>query len=224
MRQILLPTIPREGSFLAEPDGSHHLLNVLRLERGALLTVSDGRGLAGEARLVGVERGLARLELLHLHQLPPPLSRIVLLGVAKPALLEEALTLGTEAGATTFRLLRSRYRQNIPLRQDRLEKILRTAATQCRCSWLPTIEGPVDISAAVADLPAARFLAAMGAAPLAGCAESAAVAIGPEGGFHEEESSFLVSAGFVPAGLGPHILRNPTAVAVALGRLFTAAG
>lgn len=224
MRQILLATLPQEGSFLADSDGSHHLLNVLRLERGALLTVTDGRGLAGEARVVGVERGLARLELLQLHQLPPPLPRILLLGTPKPALLEEALTLGTEAGATHFRLLRCRYSQNIPLRQDRLEKILRTAASQCRRSWLPTIGGPVDISAAVADLPPARFLAAAGEAPLAGCAEPAALAIGPEGGFHEEEISFFVGAGFVPAGLGPYILRNPTAVAVGLGRLFTTTG
>ena len=224
MRQLLLPSLPEEGSFLADPDGSHHLLHVLRLERGALLTVSDGRGLEGEARLTSVERNLARLELVQLRRLPPPLPRLVLLGVPKPALLEEALTLGTEAGATTFRLLRCRYSQVLPLRQDRLEKILRTAATQCRRSWLPTIEGPLDLSAAVADLPPTRFLAEAGAPALASCAEAATLAIGPEGGFHPEEISFFQEAGFVPAGLGPHILRNPTAVAVGLGRLFTTAG
>ncbi len=224
MRQLLLPNLPQEGSFLADPEGSHHLLNVLRLERGAQLGVSDGRGSEGEVRLVAVERGLARLELLSRHQLPPPLPRIILLGMPKPALLEEALTLGTEAGATCFRLLRCRYSQGIVLRQDRLEKILRTAATQCRRSWLPTIEGPLEIAAALADLPAHRFLAEAGADPLPGCAEAAALAIGPEGGFHPDEISLLVESGFVPVGLGPYILRNPTAVAVALGRLFTSAG
>ncbi|HNC96145.1 MAG TPA: 16S rRNA (uracil(1498)-N(3))-methyltransferase, partial [Myxococcota bacterium] len=84
--------------------------------------------------------------------------------------------------------------------------------------------GPVDLSAAVADLPPARFLAEAGAPALASCAEAATLAIGPEGGFHPEEISFFQEAGFVPAGLGPHILRNPTAVAVGLGRLFTTAG
>ncbi len=46
-----------------------------------------------------------------------------------------------------------------------------------------------------------------------------AVAIGPEGGFTEDEKRLFRDAGAVPVSLGPRILRLETAVVVALGRL-----
>jgi 16S rRNA (uracil1498-N3)-methyltransferase len=46
------------------------------------------------------------------------------------------------------------------------------------------------------------------------------LAIGPEGGFIEQEIASLERVGFTAVGLGPRILRVETAVAAILGRLF----
>jgi 16S rRNA (uracil1498-N3)-methyltransferase len=45
------------------------------------------------------------------------------------------------------------------------------------------------------------------------------VAAGPEAGFTEDEEARLVEAGFVPASLGPRVLRTDTAAVAALAAL-----
>lgn len=64
-----------------------------------------------------------------------------------------------------------------------------------------------------------RWLASPGGQGEATPTEAASVAIGPEGGWSPREMERLLGAGFRPLGLGPWILRTPTAVAVALGAL-----
>ena len=65
-----------------------------------------------------------------------------------------------------------------------------------------------------------RVLAAPGAPPVSAVAGPATVAVGPAGGWTPTEAEQFVAAGFTPAGLGPHVLRTPTAVAAALARLY----
>ena len=45
------------------------------------------------------------------------------------------------------------------------------------------------------------------------------LAAGPEAGFTEEEEAELAGAGFVPASLGPRVLRTETAAVAALAAL-----
>jgi 16S rRNA (uracil1498-N3)-methyltransferase len=62
------------------------------------------------------------------------------------------------------------------------------------------------------------------AAPDAGTADDVTIVSGPEGGLAPEELDCLIGpAGFVPAGLGPRVLRAETApvIAVALLRAAT---
>ena len=220
MRHLVVPELPVSGRFSADEDGSHHLLRVLRLERLATVQVSDGNGREGVARLVEVRGGTAILEVETVTEVAPPLERVVLLGMPKGPLLEEALTLGTEAGATEFRLISARFSQPWPAKMERLERVMRFAATQCRRSHLPRLRGPLSLTESLSELPATRWLGTQGAVTLAGPSAPAALAIGPEGGWSQEETAILKDHGFVEVGLGPFVLRNPTAVAVGLGRLF----
>jgi len=72
------------------------------------------------------------------------------------------------------------------------------------------------------DLPARRVLLHPGGAAI-GTEASAdvAAAVGPEGGFTEEEVEAAVSGGWLAAGLGPRILRVETA-ALAVAAVFSA--
>ncbi|HMV67770.1 MAG TPA: 16S rRNA (uracil(1498)-N(3))-methyltransferase [Myxococcota bacterium] len=45
--------------------------------------------------------------------------------------------------------------------------------------------------------------------------------VGPEGGLTPDELDQALAAGFVPAGLGPWVLRAVTAAPVAVASLFT---
>ncbi len=229
MRRLLVPHLPAVGGRIrVEPAESHHLLNVLRAPRSAHFRLVDGAGEEGVGVLTGVDSdGCAVLIVVSRETRAAVAPRIVLLGVPKPALLEEAVTLGTEAGATRFVLVRADFSPPGTLRLDRLERVLHAAVTQCGRADLPVLEVSGGLSAALdADwLPGhARWLASPGAPSLAapeGPAERGAVmAIGPEGGWSPAEAGQLTAAGFVAFGLGPFILRTPTAVAAALARLW----
>lgn len=225
MNRLLVPGAADVGERVtADEATSHHLLGVQRVARGGAVRVSDGRGWSADAQLVDVVGGRAVLEIRAVVVQVAVPERVILLGMPKPAALEEALVLGTEAGATRFVLVRAARSPPGELRADRIERVLRAAVTQCGRSALPVVDGPVALEQfAVNELPGAveaRFIATGGGAGLAGAdlARRVWIAVGPEGGWDPAEQQWLEGCGFAPLGLGPHILRTPTAVAVALGR------
>ena len=133
-------------------------------------------------------------------------------------------------------------------RHARWEKIAREAARQCGRADVPAIDPVADFVQAVSDLPegalkllfyeAARaqslkaalnaalkaaleaaLEAALPAALPSSAPAAVAIAIGPEGGFTDEEAAAAEAAGFVAVGLGPRILRTETAALAALAIL-----
>ena len=221
MRRVLAPALAPPGeTIVLDEAASHHLLAVIRLARGERVQVSDGNGGIATARLVGVVDGRARLEVEELRTAVTAPERIILLGMPKPALLEEALTLGTEAGATRFVLVAAHRSPPGRLRADRCEKIIRAAVTQCGRATVPAITEPAALAHALAELPGmhGRWLCdAQGTLP-APTGDDLALAIGPEGGWDATETTLLDANGFMRVALGPHTLRTPTAVAAGLSR------
>jgi 16S rRNA (uracil1498-N3)-methyltransferase len=88
---------------------------------------------------------------------------------------------------------------------DRLRRVGRDAAMQSRRVWLPTIDGPVPLSDAVAG--GGAVLADPDGDPLT---TATTVVIGPEGGFTAEELELAPAV-----SLGEQILRVETAALVA---------
>lgn len=227
MNRLLVPGAADVGERVtADEATSHHLLGVQRVARGGAVRVSDGRGWSADAQLVDVVNGRAVLEIRAIVVQGPAAERVILLGMPKAPALEEALVLGTEAGASRFVLVRAARSPPGDLRAERIERVLRAAVTQCGRSALPAVDGPVALARFAANelpgTPEARFVATAGGGGLGGADLAARVwlAVGPEGGWDAGEQQWLEGAGFTPLGLGPHIFRTPTAVAVALGRTW----
>ena len=78
------------------------------------------------------------------------------------------------------------------------------------------ILGPVTLRASDQD---ARRISTSTSTPMVSVARHASLAIGPEGGWTDDELSSAHSAGFLEASLGPTILRTETAVIAALASL-----
>lgn len=227
MRTLLCAELA-EGRLLLDAAESHHLLHVLRATPGTALRVGDGQGRQADAQLVGVRDHRAEVQVGPVTLAPPPPARIVLLGAPKPALVEEAATLATEAGASALWIVASQRAHPGNVRLERLERVLDTAVKQCRRPTRPTLATFPSLPAALGALDAlpeadtfARFVAHPGGAgpPRQGVAAGAALAIGPEGGWNPAELAALQGTGFQPLGLGPHILRAPTAVVAGLTAL-----
>src|SRR5438876_658485 len=97
-------------------------------------------------------------------------------------------------------------------RLSRWEAIVESAAEQSHRGVIPTVTGPVTLSSALAHASDSRLLALDPSAslPLAQAIDGSAaytIAVGPEGGWTEEELASLQDGGAVAVNLGPRLLR-----------------
>lgn len=217
-------------------DAAHHLGRVLRAEPGQLYELSDGKA-AWLARIEDVGRDRVEFSLIE-----PIVSReaafqaTLLLSIVKFDSFEWALEKATELGVHTIVPLAAARSEKALLhaaekRSVRWKKILLEASQQSRRVAIPVLTG--------VEKPRAAFSRACGfkvmlseradARPMreilpAGGVSQVALAVGPEGGWTDEEFSAALAAGFQEAALGNLILRTETAVIAALAGLNYALG
>jgi 16S rRNA (uracil1498-N3)-methyltransferase len=220
-----------------EGPAAHHLARVLRAEPGQLYELSDGQTLC-VARVEHVGRDhveFAVVEPLVAH--PSRLDATLLMAIAKFDRFEWALEKATELGACTIVPLAAARSEKAllaaaPKRAARWEKILFESAQQARCLRPPQLRSLTQPREAfAADESTIRILLSerSGAPALrtaldnhltGAAARPSAVrislAIGPEGGWTEEEFAAAEAAQFAPASLGSNILRTETAVVAGL--------
>jgi 16S rRNA (uracil1498-N3)-methyltransferase len=199
-----------------DADDRHHLVDVLRLRPGEPVVAGDGRGGWVPCR---VAAGRDADSLL----VPDgPLRRAgrpgpeVVVGFApvkgdRPEWVVQKLTeLGVDR-VVPLRTARSVVRwegERADRAVERLRRVAREAAAQCRRPWLPVVDAVTTLPALAGTAAAGVTLAVPGGAPpdLA----RPVVAVGPEGGWEPDE---LATGPAV--GLGPTVLRAETAAVVA---------
>jgi len=106
-------------------------------------------------------------------------------------------------------------------RQERWEKVASGAAEQCGRAVVPLVAPTVTLTTLLAepfDGLQLFFLERSGPAPLSALPRPQRVLmlVGPAGGWEDAEVAQATAAGFVPAGLGPRILRAETAALAAV--------
>jgi 16S rRNA (uracil1498-N3)-methyltransferase len=216
------------------PDG-HHLERVRRLRVGEWITLADGTGAwrryritaTGKARLDAEADGVVRAE----PALSPRLA--VAFGVGKGAKPEQVVSGLTELGVdriVPFLSARSVVRwdgERGVAAGERLRRVAREAAMQCRRSRVPEVTDPVPLAGLVTDgvvvvgdpdgMPAASLEEPAGGEWLA--------VVGAEGGLDPAERASLAGGRAVAVAVGPHVLRTETAAlavaAVLAGRRVT---
>lgn len=195
----------------------HHLLHVLRLRPGNVVTAGDGAGRWCPCR-VGADGGLERCgEVVAVG--PPEPALTVGLALTKGSRPELAVQKLTELGidrVVPFVSARSVVRwegERAERHLRRLRRVAHEAAMQSRRAYLPEVSDLTDFEGAAA-LPGAA-LAQLGGAPPT--LERPVVLVGPEGGWSDEEAGF----GLPRVHLGPQVLRAETA-AIAAATLLSA--
>jgi 16S rRNA (uracil1498-N3)-methyltransferase len=230
------------GSATLHGDSAEHLGRVLRAEPGQLYELSDGKRvwLGRIERVALSKRGDSRIEFALVEPVgsrEPTLDIQLLISLVKFDRFEWCLEKATELGATSIVPLAA-ARSDKPLlaaaekRRVRWERILLESAQQSRRLRPPTMASATTPEKAFAECAAGRkiVLSERQDAPsirdaLVSTAEirSAALAIGPEGGWTDEEVGAARSAGFLEASLGENILRTETAVLASMAILRFAA-
>jgi 16S rRNA (uracil1498-N3)-methyltransferase len=214
---------------VVELDGpeAHHLATVCRLRPGDAVRLFNGDGREYPAVVLRVARRSVSLEISReeapLRELPfkfeiaAPLPK----GERAPFLVEKL----TELGVTRYTPLQTARTVVRPgeAKLDRLQRHVIEASKQCGRNVLMEI-GPLTPWPEFlrrADLPGRRALLHPARAErLAGYPTDVVAAVGPEGGFTDEEVEAALAEGWLEIGLGPRILRVETAAltaAVVLG-------
>lgn len=226
MRRFFVPPASLDNEIVPLPDDiAHHIRTVLRLAPGDEIILLDGQGRRCLCRLETLDKrsGNARiLESCHEGETAFPIQ--LLQALPKGDKMELVLQKGTELGITAFspvttsRSLPQLAGEREEKRLARWERIIREAARQSRRPVLPRLDAPLPLVEALSACDAELRLMlweeeslAM-AGVLSGVApRSAAILVGPEGGFSQEEAEAARAAGFNPVQIGPRILRCETA-------------
>ena len=224
------------------PEEERHLSRVLRLRSGARVLVFDGRGRQYEATVTeDAPRHPVLLLGAPVAAVPEPLVRMTLgMTVLKSRKLDTVVRDATTLGVTHVVPLLTRRTQSGGEERagGRLGKRWRgiavASAKQCGRAVVPTIHPPVTFRRFLDDARrhAVRLLLVEPAAAEADPATagtdalrsgsrppSAALAIGPEGGWTHDEIRAAEAAGFRLLTLGPRTLRAETAPVAALAVL-----
>ena len=215
---------------------AHYLGNVMRLSAGRTVTAFDGRHGAWDARIaeLGKRGGLLEAVERTAPQRDPP-DVWLLFAPIKKARTDFIVEKAVELGAARILPVQTRRTNAERVRQDRLQAHAVEAAEQCGGTFVPEVSAlrPLDrlldawpegralafADEALSDDPEWRRGGDAGPMPRA----PAALLIGPEGGFAEEERARLRAMG-TPFALGPRILRADTAAVAALTVWQTARG
>lgn len=216
------------------PEAANYLFAVMRLGPGDGVRLFNGRDGEWIARVedAGKRRGALRVEAQSGPQVQPADLWLVFSPVKKERtnfIVEKAVELGVARVVPVT----TRFTNSERWRQDKQRAHAIEAAEQCGATFVPEVAEVQALDRLLAAWPEGRLLYwaderlaredAGGAIPVQG--EAAAILIGPEGGFSEEEKARLGGLPFVRAlRLGPRILRAETAAVAAIVQWQAAAG
>jgi len=214
-------------------DGSqaNYLANVMRLRPGDPVRLFDdrtGEWLAEVSETA--KRSITLLLTARLREREDVPDLWLLFAPVKKAPLDWLVEKATELGVARLQPVITHRTIVDRVNLDRLRAITIEAAEQCDRTALPTLSEPMKLDAALRDWPDGRpllFADEQGGLPMRDAARPgpAAILIGPEGGFTDEERTAIRSHGAARAiGLGPRILRAETAAAAAIATWMSVAG
>jgi 16S rRNA (uracil1498-N3)-methyltransferase len=212
-----------------------HLMKVLRLSRGAAVTLFNGDGNDYEGTLEVLGKGLAAVQLARAMPVrnESPLALTLAQSVARGEKMDLILQKATELGVARIVPLVSE-RTEVRLDEDRAgrrlahwQRVVQSACEQSGRAVVPDVDAPIALPAWVAEVreaqarklalhpDGARALRELAPSPR----EGIVLAVGPEGGFGERDLDALAQGGFQRLALGPRILRTETAGLAAIAAL-----
>ena len=216
---------------------AHHLRNVVRHTSGDKVIVVDGCGKAYRVTLSLEDKGIIT-GAIEKEESGWGESRMAI-GVIIPPLkghrMDTVIEKGTELGVSTFYIpnTKNAVARVTTSKLDRWHRITLSAMKQCCRSVCPSIQSftdleealtaikAIDITVLYADMEKPILSRSMFPEDFFQKASNAGVvvAVGPEGGFSDEEIAIINNYRAIPFGLGPRRLRSDTAVMAALAQI-----
>jgi 16S rRNA (uracil1498-N3)-methyltransferase len=221
----------RAGStcFLPE-ESAHHAVHVLRVRTGEEIRVFNGQGGEYPSRIAAIERLKVLVDVLSHDPVEreSPLRVTLVQGVSAGEKMDFTIRKAVELGVAEIQPVLAAASVARPkgeratARQGHWQRVAISACEQCGRNRIPR----VDPLRPAADYRDAGQRTKVLLSPNSNLSfsklkfgEEIALAAGPEAGFNAEEEAAFLRAGFVPAKLGPRVLRTETAALAALAAL-----
>ncbi|NLW08206.1 MAG: 16S rRNA (uracil(1498)-N(3))-methyltransferase [Clostridia bacterium] len=219
---------------------AHHAANVLRLRVGDRVTVADSSGQGYLATIRSLARDRVAITIEATVASPEPRIEVSLYqGWPKGNKLDLIIEKSTELGIARIEVLLTE--RSIPRpapnalerRRQRWQQKALAAAQQSRRHFIPPVNGPSELPAALAAIRPGTLLLVpweeehsigLKAVLEKATASRLAVLIGPEGGLSPAEIALIRERGGIPVTLGPRILRTETAGLACLAAIMYAFG
>lgn len=214
-----------EATAVLEDDQAHHLVRVMRAKPGDPVVLFDGIGTQYEATILEVSKKRVTLAIESTTRVDDPNQPEIMVACALPKgdrqkfLVEKLVELGAN------RLIPLKTSRSVSEATDkaieRIRKQVIEASKQCRRSWLMQVEPQETMDTLLLKFDSFEGHRVV-ADPYATSHDllfqdtACVIAIGPEGGFSDEESQQLVEGGWTKVCFSPNVLRVETAAAAAV--------
>jgi 16S rRNA (uracil1498-N3)-methyltransferase len=217
-----------EHLFLDETN-SRHAVQVLRMQGGETLQLTNGKGWLATAELTNAHKTKAEIHITGKDFFPPqrPLITLAVSLLKNVARLEWLLEKATEIGVFEIIPLLCQRTEKQAFRHDRMSNIVVSAMLQSQQTWLPHLHQPTPFEEVIAQAIQPQKLLAhcMSSAeksPISAyeaSGENKLLLIGPEGDFTPEEVKLAVEQNCLQVSLGNTRLRTETAAMVGVALL-----
>lgn len=211
----------REGEVTLSPETDRYVTRVHRCDVGDAIAGFDPEtGLEADGELVGIRPARVRFETPRATSRRPAVATTLIQCMAKGSKVDAVVRDATELGVTKIVLAVAARSVKRAGDVERYRRVVVEAARQCGRGDVPELVGVVELAEAwrhgdgrcvVLDGSGASM------AEVLDGADAVTFAVGPEGGWTEEERAAAVDAGFVVGRVGAFTMRTETAAAAALG-------
>ncbi len=208
---------------MLDETASRHAVQVLRMQEGETLQLTNGKGWLAEAKITQAHKKETEVTIVSQTYVPllAPAITIAVSLLKNVARLEWLLEKVTEIGVAEIVPLICHRTERQAFRHDRMNGIVVSAMLQSKQAWLPLLHHPTPLEKVITTATQPKKLVAhciekalkKSIASFASAADSILL-IGPEGDFTHDEIETALQRGFVPVSLGETRLRTETAAMV----------
>ena len=215
------------NQFTLSPETSKHCVQVLRMQEGVNIDITNGMGDVFNATIQTAHKANS-IVTIQRHQSIAASKQKITLGISllkNSVRLEWLFEKATEMGIHQIVPLICERTIHERFKMDRMQNILQSAMIQSQQAWLPSLSEPIALNTFMQQQKASLNL-------IAHCEpsdkknikeivalEDVNLLIGPEGDFSSSEIATAISNNYTPIQLGPTRLRTETAGIFALSVL-----
>jgi 16S rRNA (uracil1498-N3)-methyltransferase len=216
-------------NFTLSEETSKHCAQVLRMQSGDELQITNGMGGVFEASIIEAHKKNTSVRIVKETSISAPNQKIILgISILKNAVrLEWLFEKATEMGVHSIVPLICERTIHERFKTDRMNNIIQSAMIQSQQSWLPELSSPTSFkdflqnynadNKYIAHCEPIEKISIKSLKP----SNNLIIAIGPEGDFSPNEIDMALASNYQAIGLGPTRLRTETAGIFALSILKT---